>query len=134
MAAGRGGSGSRSRGLRAGRFWSSAGVGFNTTACVTAAGASTDRVAGASGRNLTWGGTGKTPVVEKFARALRDRGRKVAILSRGYKSKSVPLWRKAWWRLTHAEEPPPRIVSDGERFLGLITRIDLLNYLRKQLG
>ena len=32
--------------------------------------------------NLTVGGTGKTPVVEKFARALADRGRKVAILSR----------------------------------------------------
>jgi tetraacyldisaccharide 4'-kinase len=67
--------------------------------------------------NLTVGGTGKTPVVEKFAKALRDRGRKVAILSRGYKSKSVPLWRKAWFRLTHAEEPPPKIVSDGERVL-----------------
>jgi tetraacyldisaccharide 4'-kinase len=56
-------------------------------------------------------------VVEKFARALHDRGRKVAILSRGYKSKAVPLWKKFWWSLTHAEEPPPRIVSDGERVL-----------------
>jgi tetraacyldisaccharide 4'-kinase len=37
--------------------------------------------------NLTVGGTGKTPVVEKFARILTERGRKVAILSRGYKSK-----------------------------------------------
>lgn len=67
--------------------------------------------------NLTVGGTGKTPVVEKFARALRDRGRKVAILSRGYKSKSAPLWKKWWWRLTHAEEPPPKIVSDGREVL-----------------
>lgn len=67
--------------------------------------------------NLTVGGTGKTPVVEKFAKALRDRGRKVAILSRGYKSKSAPRWKKWWWALTHAEEPPPRIVSDGERVL-----------------
>ena len=33
--------------------------------------------------NLTVGGTGKTPVVEKFARVLTDHGRKVAILSRG---------------------------------------------------
>ena len=32
--------------------------------------------------NLTAGGTGKTPVVEKFARELQDAGRKVAILSR----------------------------------------------------
>ena len=67
--------------------------------------------------NLTVGGTGKTPVVEKFAKALRDRGRKVAILSRGYKSRSVPFWKKWWWALTHAEPPPPRIVSDGENVL-----------------
>jgi tetraacyldisaccharide 4'-kinase len=67
--------------------------------------------------NLTVGGTGKTPVVEKFARALRDRGRKVAILSRGYRSKSAPMWKKWWYRLSHTEEPPPRIVSDGQRVL-----------------
>jgi tetraacyldisaccharide 4'-kinase len=67
--------------------------------------------------NLTAGGTGKTPVVEKFARALRDRGRKVAILSRGYKSKRAPLWKRWWMSFTYAEEPPPRIVSDGERVL-----------------
>src|SRR3954469_2182717 len=36
--------------------------------------------------NLTVGGTGKTPIVEKFARALQSGGRRVAILSRGYKS------------------------------------------------
>src|SRR3954467_3804097 len=41
--------------------------------------------------NLTVGGTGKTPVVEKFARELRDQGRNVAILSRGYRSKPAPL-------------------------------------------
>jgi tetraacyldisaccharide 4'-kinase len=67
--------------------------------------------------NLTVGGTGKTPVVEKFARALRDRGRRVAILSRGYKSKRPPLWRRAWDSLTHATAPPPRIVSDGRAVL-----------------
>src|SRR6186997_3690466 len=44
--------------------------------------------------NLTVGGTGKTPIVEKFARALQAGGRRVAILSRGYKS--VP--RKRDWR------------------------------------
>lgn len=37
--------------------------------------------------NLTVGGTGKTPVVELLARSLADNGRKVAILSRGYKKK-----------------------------------------------
>jgi len=41
--------------------------------------------------NLTVGGTGKTPVVEKFARELRDQGRNVAILSRGYRSKPQPF-------------------------------------------
>jgi tetraacyldisaccharide 4'-kinase len=67
--------------------------------------------------NLTVGGTGKTPVVEKFARALRDRGRKVAILSRGYKSKAPPLWKKWWFWLNHTEAEPPRIVSDGTNVL-----------------
>jgi tetraacyldisaccharide 4'-kinase len=67
--------------------------------------------------NLTVGGTGKTPVVEKWASTLRDRGRKVAILSRGYKSKTPALWRKAWYWLSHTDEPPPRVVSDGERVL-----------------
>ncbi len=36
--------------------------------------------------NITVGGTGKTPVVELLARELTAGGRKVAILSRGYKS------------------------------------------------
>jgi len=67
--------------------------------------------------NLTVGGTGKTPVVEKFARALAERGRKVAILSRGYKSKAPPFWLRAWNALSHAEDEPPRIVSDGAAVL-----------------
>lgn len=36
--------------------------------------------------NLTTGGTGKTPMVVWLCRALRDRGLRVAIVSRGYKS------------------------------------------------
>ena len=67
--------------------------------------------------NLTVGGTGKTPVVEKFARTLSERGRKVAILSRGYKSKNEPLYRKLWRKLTHGDEDPPKIVSDGNTVL-----------------
>src|SRR5207237_2785343 len=43
--------------------------------------------------NLTVGGTGKTPIVEKFARALQKGGRHVAILSRGYKSVQRPSKR-----------------------------------------
>lgn len=67
--------------------------------------------------NLTVGGTGKTPVVEMFARALRDRGRRVAILSRGYRSKAPPLWKKGLWWFTHTSAPPPRVVSDGDTVL-----------------
>ncbi len=67
--------------------------------------------------NLTVGGTGKTPIVEKFARSLAQRGRHVAILSRGYMSHSEPLTRR-WWRwLTHGESPPPKVVSDGRQVL-----------------
>lgn len=67
--------------------------------------------------NLTMGGTGKTPVVESLARALQARGRKVAILSRGYKSKSEPLFHKAWRALVHKDPAPPKIVSDGQHVL-----------------
>src|SRR3954464_1361063 len=62
--------------------------------------------------NLTVGGTGKTPIVEKIARALQSGGRRVAILSRGYKS--VPRPRKRSWldRLRGKDPAPPRVVSD----------------------
>ena len=49
--------------------------------------------------NLTVGGTGKTPVVEALARALQESGRKVAILSRGYKKKRIPLRKRLRSRL-----------------------------------
>jgi len=68
--------------------------------------------------NLTVGGTGKTPVVEKFARVLRDQGRNVAILSRGYRSKPVPAHQ---WLLNKVllrdDTTPPRVVSDGKSLL-----------------
>jgi len=69
--------------------------------------------------NLTVGGTGKTPVVEKFARSLQDGGRKVAILSRGYKSVKPPLSERIASRLSgrQAEIDPPRVVSDSRRLL-----------------
>src|SRR5881396_121653 len=60
--------------------------------------------------NLTVGGTGKTPVVEKFARELRDQGRTVAILSRGYRSKPPPLTRRLINRLFfRRDRTPPRV-------------------------
>jgi len=65
--------------------------------------------------NLTVGGTGKTPIVEKFARALRAGGRRVAILSRGYKSVPRPAPRKGFF--SKKEPLPPRVVSDGKSLL-----------------
>lgn len=63
--------------------------------------------------NVTVGGTGKTPIVETFSRALTTKGRKVAILSRGYKSRKTPLWEKVLKR----NEWLPRVVSDGKSLL-----------------
>ena len=68
--------------------------------------------------NLTVGGTGKTPVVEKFARELRDAGRNVAILSRGYRSRPAPLHQKFLNKiLLREDQTPPRVVSDGKSLL-----------------
>jgi tetraacyldisaccharide 4'-kinase len=68
--------------------------------------------------NLTVGGTGKTPVVEKFARELRDQGRNVAILSRGYRSKPTPVHERLLNALfLHSDTTPPRVVSDGKSLL-----------------
>jgi tetraacyldisaccharide 4'-kinase len=68
--------------------------------------------------NLTVGGTGKTPVVEVFARALAQRGRRVAILSRGYKSTPRPLWQRILAKITFQEsQVPPKVVSDGRALL-----------------
>src|SRR3989442_2222123 len=54
--------------------------------------------------NLTVGGTGKTPVVEKFARELQEQGRTVAILSRGYRSKPPPLRKRLLNKLLFRED------------------------------
>lgn len=64
--------------------------------------------------NISVGGTGKTPVVEMIASKLIEGGRKVAILSRGYKSTNTksqipnPKFKK---------EDLPRVVSDGKAVL-----------------
>lgn len=67
--------------------------------------------------NITMGGTGKTPVVELFARTLRDHGRMVAILSRGYKSKKLGT-PQTWHDQAGAVIDPelmPKVVSDGSQ-------------------
>ncbi|HQL86755.1 MAG: tetraacyldisaccharide 4'-kinase [Lentisphaerae bacterium] len=66
--------------------------------------------------NLTVGGTGKTPVVELLAKTLAARGRHVAILSRGYRSKPRPWFDRL--RAAFAKDYnaiPPKIVSDGKQ-------------------
>jgi tetraacyldisaccharide 4'-kinase len=67
--------------------------------------------------NLTVGGTGKTPIVEKIARALQSGGRRVAILSRGYKSVPRPTKRSLLDRIRRRDSSPPRVVSDGKSLL-----------------
>jgi len=68
--------------------------------------------------NLTAGGTGKTPVVEKFAAELTRQNRKVTILSRGYRSKPLPLSKRILNRILGRHvDIPPRIVSDGKSLL-----------------
>ncbi len=63
--------------------------------------------------NVTAGGTGKTPVTEIFARTLAAEGRRVAILSRGYRRKEASFWT----RLFTSVVLPPLVVSDGRRVL-----------------
>ncbi len=63
--------------------------------------------------NVTAGGTGKTPVTEIFARTLAAEGRKVAILSRGYRRKEAPLLQRVFTQVID----PPLVVSDGKRIL-----------------
>ena len=63
--------------------------------------------------NVTAGGTGKTPVTEIFARTLAAEGRKVAILSRGYRRKEAPWWQRMFTQVIE----PPLVVSDGKHVL-----------------
>ncbi len=69
--------------------------------------------------NLTCGGTGKTPIVEIFARTLSQKGRRVAVLSRGYRSRDKRgFFEKLKKRLFSKKmEVPPRVVSDGKNLL-----------------
>jgi len=63
--------------------------------------------------NVTAGGTGKTPVTEIFARTLAAEGRKVAILSRGYRRKEAPWWQRLFTQVIEK----PLVVSDGKHVL-----------------
>lgn len=67
--------------------------------------------------NISVGGTGKTPMVEALARELSKKGRKVAILSRGYRRKEKSGGEKFRDVLKFHPDPPPSVVSDGKRLL-----------------
>jgi len=69
--------------------------------------------------NITAGGTGKTPVVELLSRTLAERGRKCAILTRGYKSEDLDEPQE--WLDANGKPVRnlPKIASDGvTRYLG----------------
>ncbi len=84
--------------------------------------------------NITVGGTGKTPVVELLARTLTRRGRKVAILTRGYKS--ADLNEAQEWKDKNGKqvENLPKIASDGvTRYLSPLYSGDAPFMLAKNL-
>ena len=54
--------------------------------------------------NLTWGGTGKTPLVMHLARALEKKGHRLAVLTRGYGGDEAAL-------MTQRLQPIPVIVG-----------------------
>jgi tetraacyldisaccharide 4'-kinase len=64
--------------------------------------------------NLTWGGTGKTPLVEYLARRFKGDGKRVAVLSRGYGSSQDRLKADEVQWLTHRLEGIS-IFSDPDR-------------------
>lgn len=64
--------------------------------------------------NLTVGGTGKTPIVEWIAQRLSDSGKRVGILSRGYRGGV----RTDSFPLPGAGDAPQRLLSDEVWLLG----------------
>ena len=66
--------------------------------------------------NITVGGTGKTPMVIWLSRYLQARGHKVAVLSRGYKSRGGADNDEI--RLLREALPGTAIVIDGDRVRG----------------
>ena len=68
--------------------------------------------------NLTVGGTGKTPVVEKFAERTPGSGQAGSDTLRGYRSKPPPFSKRLMDKvLFRQDRTPPRVVSDGKSLL-----------------
>ncbi|MFH1414088.1 MAG: tetraacyldisaccharide 4'-kinase [Candidatus Omnitrophota bacterium] len=76
--------------------------------------------------NITLGGTGKTSLVEYIAKHLKERGRKVAILTRGYKrenSISENMGDEAYMLSRKLDRTP--VVVDADRIRGAKKAINL---------
>jgi tetraacyldisaccharide 4'-kinase len=61
--------------------------------------------------NITTGGTGKTPIVQWLARALAQRGKRPAVLLRGYKSTAAGSDEAELLRQRLAPAPGPAAIS-----------------------
>jgi len=92
--------------------------------------------------NITWGGTGKTPLVIKIARELGYYGKKVAVLTRGYGMDEVEELRRALPdvpvvvgrdRVKSAEEAISKhgaeylVLDDGFQHIRLHRDLDIVN-------
>lgn len=92
--------------------------------------------------NITWGGTGKTPLVARLARELTECGKRVAVLTRGYGQDEVEELRKKLPsvpilvgrdRIRTAKEAVRRhgaevvILDDGFQHIRLHRDLDIVN-------
>ena len=81
--------------------------------------------------NLTWGGSGKTPLVEYLARRIAERAKKPLILMRGYSQDEVeqmkhrPLIGDAAINILD-DEPAGGLARGGGPVLGEVSRRDRL--------
>jgi tetraacyldisaccharide 4'-kinase len=76
--------------------------------------------------NITLGGTGKTPLVEHVARGLRERGRRPAVVMRGYGAKHGESCDEASVLRANLGDDVPvtiPIIEDPDRFRGCETAV-----------
>lgn len=76
--------------------------------------------------NISAGGVGKTPLVEYLARRLRDKGKKVAVISRGYKrnTKGYVVVSNGRQRCAEAPESGDEPSQLAEKLDGVVVVVD----------